>query len=120
MYSNYVNAARIGRLGKIATVLTVTDLPAASASRHPHRPIRVAATRSPLLPSSHQLVQERAMQLFAWDGSLAFRLPEALAEALGIAEGDDVEITVEDRNTIVISKTGRGDLVLKLKVSRKA
>lgn len=61
------------------------------------------------------------MQLFEWDGSLAFRLPAALAEELGIAEGDEVDITAEDRDTIVISKTGgKGDVVLKLKVSRKA
>lgn len=61
------------------------------------------------------------MQLFEWDGSLALRLSAALVEELGIAEGDDVEITAEDRDTIVISTTsGKGNFVLKLKVSRKA
>jgi len=61
------------------------------------------------------------MQLFEWDGSLAFRIPAALAEQLGIAEGDDVDIAAEDRDTIVIAKTGgKGEWVLKVKVTRKA
>jgi antitoxin MazE len=32
------------------------------------------------------------MRVAKWDDSLAVRLPEAVVEALGLEEGDDIEI----------------------------
>jgi antitoxin MazE len=60
------------------------------------------------------------MQISRWGKSLAVRLPKKLVEKLGIAEGDDVDVTSEDAQTIVISKSnGKGDFLLKLRVLQK-
>jgi antitoxin MazE len=45
---------------------------------------------------------EPTMLVSKWGNSLAVRLPKALVEKLGIAEGDDVNVTAEDAETIVI------------------
>ena len=36
------------------------------------------------------------MRVAKWGNSLAVRLPQAVVEALGLREGDDIEITVTD------------------------
>lgn len=60
------------------------------------------------------------MQISKWGNSLAVRLPKKLVERLGIAEGDDVDVTSDDAQTIVISKSdGKGDFILKLRVLQK-
>ena len=60
------------------------------------------------------------MQVSKWGNSLAVRLPKKLVEQLGIAEGDDVNVTVADAETIVISKSdAKGDFLLKLRVLQK-
>jgi antitoxin MazE len=64
--------------------------------------------------------KEADMQISRWGKSLAVRLPKKLVEKLGIAEGDDVDVTSEDAQTIVISKSnGKGDFLLKLRVLQK-
>jgi antitoxin MazE len=37
------------------------------------------------------------MRLAKWGNSLAVRLPQAVVEALGLREGDEIEITVSGR-----------------------
>jgi antitoxin MazE len=59
---------------------------------------------------------EAPMQVSKWGNSLAVRLPKKLVEHLGIAEGDDVNVTSADAQTIVISKNdGKGDFLIKLR-----
>src|SRR5437764_662000 len=58
---------------------------------------------------------EPPMQVSKWGNSLAVRLPKKLVEELGIAEGDDVNVTSADPQTIVISKKDEeGEFILKL------
>jgi antitoxin MazE len=59
---------------------------------------------------------EAAMQISKWGNSLAVRLPKALVDKLGLAEGDNVNVTATDAQTIVISKDdGASDFLLKLR-----
>ncbi|WP_046863598.1 AbrB/MazE/SpoVT family DNA-binding domain-containing protein [Microvirga massiliensis] len=44
------------------------------------------------------------MQVAKWGNSLAVRLPAAVVEALGLKEGDDIEITVTGTRTFEVSK----------------
>jgi antitoxin MazE len=65
-------------------------------------------------------IMEATMQVSKWGNSLAVRLPKKLVEALGLAEGDDVNITSADPQTIVISKNDdKNDFLLKLRVLQK-
>jgi antitoxin MazE len=60
------------------------------------------------------------MQISKWGNSLAVRLPKALVEKLGLAEGDDVQVTSADAQTIVISKSdGKGEFLLELRRLQK-
>ena len=60
------------------------------------------------------------MQVSKWGNSLAVRLPKKLVEDLGIAEGDDVDVTAADAQTIVISKSDdKSDFIIKLRVLQK-
>jgi antitoxin MazE len=45
------------------------------------------------------------MQVAKWGNSLAVRLPAAVIEALGLKEGDDVEIQVTGARTFDVSKS---------------
>ena len=45
------------------------------------------------------------MQVSKWGNSLAVRLPAAILEALGLREGDDIEIHVEDARTLGVRKS---------------
>jgi len=60
------------------------------------------------------------MQVSKWGNSLAVRLPKALVEELGLKEGDDVDVTSTDAQTIVISKSDdKGDFLVRLRVLQK-
>lgn len=45
------------------------------------------------------------MQVSKWGNSLAIRLPVAVVEALGLKEGDDIEITVADGRRFAVRKS---------------
>jgi antitoxin MazE len=45
------------------------------------------------------------MQVSKWGNSLAVRLPAAVVEALGLSEGDDIEIQVVGACTFGVRKT---------------
>jgi antitoxin MazE len=44
------------------------------------------------------------MQVAKWGNSLAVRLPAAVVEALGLKEGDDIEITVASSRAFEVSR----------------
>lgn len=54
-----------------------------------------------------------------WGNSLAVRLPAAVVDALGLKEGDDIELHVRDARTMdVARKPSRSDLVKRLRAFR--
>jgi antitoxin MazE len=54
-----------------------------------------------------------------WGNSLAVRLPAAVVEALGLREGDDIEIDVADaRHFGIARKPGRDALLKRLRAFR--
>jgi len=61
------------------------------------------------------------MQISKWGNSLAVRLPKKLVEKLGLAEGDHVNVTSADEQTIVFSKdkVGEGDFLRRLRALQK-
>lgn len=59
------------------------------------------------------------MHVAKWGNSLAIRLPAAVVEALGLKEGDDIEIRVEGaRSFAVARKPGRAELIERLRAFR--
>lgn len=59
------------------------------------------------------------MQVSRWGNSLAVRLPAAVVEALGLKEGDDVEIHVTGRRSLELAKKpGARELLARLKKFR--
>jgi antitoxin MazE len=59
------------------------------------------------------------MQIAKWGNSLAVRLPAVVVEALGLKEGDEVEIHVADsKNFGVARKPGRDALLKHLRAFR--
>ena len=59
------------------------------------------------------------MQVAKWGNSLAVRLPAAVVEALGLSEGDEIEILVaEARRFAVARKAGRNELLKRLRAFR--
>ncbi|MBV9265638.1 MAG: AbrB/MazE/SpoVT family DNA-binding domain-containing protein [Acidobacteriaceae bacterium] len=52
------------------------------------------------------------MQVSKWGNSLAIRLPAALVEALGIKEGDQIEITVSGSRVFRVDRDRRRDEAL--------
>jgi antitoxin MazE len=59
------------------------------------------------------------MQVSRWGNSLAVRLPAAVVEALGLKEGDEIEIRVDTaREFAVARKPGRADLLRRLRAFR--
>jgi antitoxin MazE len=59
------------------------------------------------------------MQVAKWGNSLAVRLPAAVVEALELKEGDDIEIHINDRDQLGISrKPGRDELLKRLRAFR--
>ena len=56
------------------------------------------------------------MQVAKWGNSLAIRIPAAVAQALELQEGDEVEIRVEgSREFALRHKPGREDLLKRLR-----
>lgn len=59
------------------------------------------------------------MQVAKWGNSLAVRLPAAVVEALGLKEGDEIEINVAGARQFGIArKAGREELLKRLRVFR--
>ncbi|MEL7000329.1 MAG: AbrB/MazE/SpoVT family DNA-binding domain-containing protein [Pseudomonadota bacterium] len=59
------------------------------------------------------------MQVSKWGNSLAIRLPAAVVEALGLREGDDVEVHVANDRTFGLKKTpGRAELLARIRPYR--
>ena len=45
------------------------------------------------------------MQVAKWGNSLAIRLPVAVVDALGLKEGDDIDVVIADKRLMGIEKT---------------
>jgi antitoxin MazE len=59
---------------------------------------------------------EAVMQVAKWGNSLAVRLPASVVEALGLREGDDIELHVADAHHMgVARKPGRDDMLKRLR-----
>jgi antitoxin MazE len=59
------------------------------------------------------------MQVAKWGNSLAVRLPAAVVEALGLREGDEIDIHIADeRDFRVARKPSRDDLLKRLRAFR--
>ena len=59
------------------------------------------------------------MQVSKWGNSLAVRLPAAVIDALGLKEGDDVQIQVTGARTFDVSKSpDNQELLAKLRKYR--
>lgn len=59
------------------------------------------------------------MQVSKWGNSLALRLPAAVVDALGLKEGDDIDIHVAGVRTFEVRKTpGRRELLARLRKYR--
>ena len=52
------------------------------------------------------------MRVSKWGNSLAVRLPVAVVEALGLREGDEIEIEVANRRRFKVSRDRRRDAAL--------
>jgi antitoxin MazE len=52
------------------------------------------------------------VQVSKWGNSLAVRLPAAIVEALGLREGDEIEIEVAGRRRFRVARDRRGDAAL--------
>jgi antitoxin MazE len=60
-----------------------------------------------------------AMQVSRWGNSLAVRLPAAVVEALGLKEGDQIEIQVAGRKAFEVSRApGPRELLARLRKFR--
>ena len=59
------------------------------------------------------------MQISKWGNSLALRLPAAVVAALGLKEGDDIEIHVAGARAFEVRKSpGRRELLARLRKYR--
>jgi antitoxin MazE len=59
------------------------------------------------------------MQVSKWGNSLAVRLPASVVEALGLEEGDDIEIHVVGERTFEVQKApGARELLSRLRKFR--
>ncbi|MFP4195046.1 MAG: AbrB/MazE/SpoVT family DNA-binding domain-containing protein [Desulfobacterales bacterium] len=52
------------------------------------------------------------MQVSKWGNSLAIRLPASVVEALGLHEGDDIEVVIEDERVFQVRKKPDRDALL--------
>ena len=60
------------------------------------------------------------MQVAKWGNSLALRLPAAVVEALGLKEGDEIEVTIAGSRQFKIARGKSRDKALeKLKALKK-
>lgn len=59
------------------------------------------------------------MQVAKWGNSLAIRLPAAVVKALGLKEGDEIEIHVAGAREFAVARNpGREDLLKRLRAFR--
>jgi antitoxin MazE len=59
------------------------------------------------------------MQVSKWGNSLAVRLPAAVIAALGLKEGDDIEIQVAGRGAFeIVKKPGSREVLARLRKFR--
>ena len=59
------------------------------------------------------------MKIAKWGNSLALRLPAVVVEALGLKEGDEIEVHVAGaRDFAVARKPGRAELLKRLRACR--
>lgn len=59
------------------------------------------------------------MQVSKWGNSLAVRLPTAVVEALGLKEGDQVEIQIASKRTFELAKApNKSELLARLRKYR--
>ena len=59
------------------------------------------------------------MQVSKWGNSLAIRLPQAVVEALGLEEGDDIVIEVAGKRAFAVEKgAGAAELLARLRKYR--
>lgn len=64
-------------------------------------------------------IQGVLVQVAKWGNSLAIRLPAAVVEALGLKEGDEIEVHVADTEHFGIArKPGREELLERLRAFR--
>ena len=64
-------------------------------------------------------MKETLMQVAKWGNGLAVRLPAVVVEALGLKEGDEVEIHVAGSKDFgVARKPGRSELLKRLRAFR--
>jgi antitoxin MazE len=52
-------------------------------------------------------IMEASMQVSKWGNSLAVRLPKALVEEMGLAEGDEVRVVKASNAEIILEKVDR-------------
>jgi antitoxin MazE len=52
------------------------------------------------------------MQVSKWGNSLALRLPASIVEALGLKEGDDIEITIKGSRRFMVERDRARDRAL--------
>jgi len=45
------------------------------------------------------------MQVAKWGNSLAIRIPASVVDALGLTEGDDIEVIIADENVFAIERS---------------
>jgi antitoxin MazE len=60
----------------------------------------------------HVYSREAIVQVSKWGNSLAVRLPAAIVEALGLCEGDEIEIEVAGRRRFRVARDRRRDAAL--------
>jgi antitoxin MazE len=53
------------------------------------------------------------MQVSKWGNSLAIRLPVAVVNALGLHEGDDIEVLIADDRVFKVRKIPDNEAILK-------
>lgn len=59
------------------------------------------------------------MRIARWGNSLAVRLPSSMVDALGLQEGDEVEIHADGRLDLqIVRKPSREELIEKLRAFR--
>jgi antitoxin MazE len=58
------------------------------------------------------IYRSQTMLVSKWGNSLAIRLPAAVVEALGLREGDEIEIEVADRRHFRVARDRRRDEAL--------
>jgi antitoxin MazE len=64
-------------------------------------------------------ISEVPMQVAKWGNSLAVRLPASVVEALGLREGDDIELHVADiHHMSVARKPSHEDMLKRLRAYR--